>query len=585
MESRLKNINSFWGYLFIEELVRNRINCICISPGSRSTPLTIAAAENKRAEKVICMDERAAAFYALGYARATGRPAAVICTSGTAAANFYPAVVEAKKSHIPLILLTADRPPELRETGANQTINQVGMFHQFVKWQFDLPCPDTIISPKFLLSTVDHAIHQARNSPSGPVHLNCMFREPLEPRIQDFPSTYGESISVWEKSEGPFTKYISSRRCIDTSFLTEISGLINKYEKGLIVVGQLNQISDRQAVTEFAAHCAWPVFADITSGIRNQSNLKFLVSYFDQMLLSDKVMKKFKPEVILHFGRALTSKRSLKALEDLAAMHYIQIESEDERLDPSQLVSKRICAHIELTCNQLMTHVRPHPDSAIEKYLVQKNDDIGCIMDSYCSPEMEISEISLPQLIAQNLPREQALFLASSMPIRDFDMFAGSHIKTNNISSNRGASGIDGTLATAVGYGRGLEKRVTLLIGDLAMLHDLNSLSLVQSSRYPLTIVLVNNKGGGIFSFLPVSSFKNVFDHYFATAHHFQFKHVADMFNIAYEQPSTNSDFINLYNHSVHSEKSILIEINTDREKNFKLHQRVQKKILDTLEK
>jgi 2-succinyl-5-enolpyruvyl-6-hydroxy-3-cyclohexene-1-carboxylate synthase len=303
------------------------------------------------------------------------------------------------------------------------------------------------------------------------------------------------------------------------------------------------------------------------------------------MLLLDKAIKIFKPEIILHFGRPLTSKRYLNALENLAAIHYIQVDSEDERLDPSQLVSKRICADIELTCNQLMTHVKPHPEPTIEKYLNQKNNDIGYIIDSYCSPEKKISEISLPQLISQYLPQEQALFLASSMPIRDFDMFAGAHIKTNNISSNRGASGIDGTLATAIGYGKGLEKRVTVIIGDLAMLHDLNSLSLVHSSNYPLTIVLVNNKGGGIFSFLPVSSFKNVFDHYFATAHHYQFKHVADMFNIAYEQPSTNSDFINLYNHSVYSEKSILIEIKTDREKNFKLHQEVQNKIQTTLEK
>jgi 2-succinyl-5-enolpyruvyl-6-hydroxy-3-cyclohexene-1-carboxylate synthase len=585
MESRWKNINSFWGYLLIEELVRNDITCFCISPGSRSTPLTIAAAENEKAEKIIFFDERAAAFYALGYARAYGKPAAVICTSGTAGANFYPAIIEAKNSQIPLIILTADRPPELRDTGANQTIDQVGMYGKFINWQFDLPCPDTNISAKFLLSTVDQAVHQSGSIPAGPVHLNCMFREPLEPTAQDLPEEYYKSVINWEKLVEPNTIYHAAKRRPADQDLTEITRKINDSKNGLIVVGQLNQISERETVSALAAKLQWPVFADITSGVRNQSQYIPLVPYFDQLFLSDTVIKKLKPDLILHFGRPLTSKRYLKIMEKLSPSCYIQIDPGDARLDPAQLVSQKVCGDIQLICQHLTNHVESHSNPAIEKYLKETTENIDTILDSYCPEENEISEISLARLISQNLTTDQGLFLASSMPVRDFDMYAGSFIKTGNISANRGVSGIDGTLASAIGYASGLKNRVTVVLGDLALLHDLNSLSLVHQIRYPLTIICINNGGGGIFSFLPVAGFNHIFEKYFATAHQYNFHDVSSMFNIAYERPSFNSEFSDIYIKNISSESSMLIEIKTDRKKNYQLHQEIQNKILTTLEK
>jgi 2-succinyl-5-enolpyruvyl-6-hydroxy-3-cyclohexene-1-carboxylate synthase len=585
MESRSKNINSFWGYLLIEELVRNDITCYCISPGSRSTPLTIAAAENRVAEKIICIDERAAAFYALGYARATGNPAAIICTSGTAAANYYPAIVEAKKSQIPLIILTADRPPELRDTGANQTIDQVKMYSNYLNWQTDLPCPDSHIPAKFVLSTIDQAVHQAKGTPAGPVHINCMFRKPLEPSEQDFPEEYNDSILNWETSVNPYTKYHTGARQLQNPDIEEITRKINSSMNGLIVVGQLNHESEGNAVLELATKLRWPVFSDITSGIRNHSKLIPLVPYFDQLLLSDKAMEIFKPEVILHFGRPLTSKRYLKTMEELSPPCYLHIHSGTERLDPAHLVSQGVYGNLEPICKQLMTNIKPHSNQTIENYVEETNNLIENILESYCSPEKEISEISLARLISHAQLEDQGLFLASSMPVRDFDMYAGSSLITSDISSNRGVSGIDGTLATAIGYARGLKKRVTLVIGDLAMLHDLNSLSLVHESNYPLTIVVVNNGGGGIFSFLPVAGFKHVFEKYFATSHQYQFKHVSQMFDIDYESPSTNGEFVKLYKQSINSERSTIIEITPEREKNYNLHQDLQKKILTALEK
>ena len=585
MESRSKNINSFWGYLLIEELVRNDITCFCISPGSRSTPITIAAAENKQADKIICLDERAAAFYALGYSRATGKPAVVICTSGTAAANYYPAVIEAKNSQTPLILITADRPPELRETGANQTINQVRMFSNFPKWQFDLPCPDTKIPANFVLSTIDQAVHQAKSVPSGPVHLNCMFREPLEPSEEYFAESYRESINIWQEKNQPYTRYKRVQKSLNDDEILVLAEHINSAKSGLFVIGQLKTDSEKKTLIKLAAKINWPVFADITSGLRNIQDVKSLVPYFDQMLIEVTTMKTINPHMILHFGRPLTSKRYLKTIQKISRPFYIHIDSGDERLDPGHLVSERFCCDIDLLCNRLIEKCNSNSNKKREAYVGKISDSIDHIINKFCSSDKNISEISVARLIANNIPKDQGLFLASSMPIRDFDMFAGAALQTRNISSNRGVSGIDGTLASAVGYARGLDKGVTVVTGDLALLHDLNSLDLVKKSNNPITIVLVNNGGGGIFTFLPVSRFEHVFEQYFSTPHEYQFEHISNMFGIEYKTPTTNADLVADYISSITCNHSSLIEINVNRDENFTLHQNIQEKIITALEK
>ena len=190
-------MNQLWGYLIIEELVRNGVDYFVISPGSRSTPLTVAVAQNSQAKKIICLDERAAGFHAIGYARATGNPAVLICTSGTAAANYLPAVIEAALDNIPLIILSSDRPPELRQTGANQTINQVDLYGNYPRWQFDLPCPTAEINPNVVLTTIDLTVSKSRQAPGGVVHLNCMFREPFG--STDAPIEIPASLSKWSE--------------------------------------------------------------------------------------------------------------------------------------------------------------------------------------------------------------------------------------------------------------------------------------------------------------------------------------------------------------------------------------------------
>ena len=232
------NINILWGSLIIAELIRNGIDYFCISPGSRSAPLATAVAQNQRARYLICFDERGAAFHALGYGRATGRPAALICTSGTAAANYYPAIIEASADNIPMLVLTADRPPELHESGANQVIDQPNLYGKYLNWEFDLPCPDEKIPPQFVLTTVDQAVFRSRRKPGGPVHVNCMFREPLAPFSEPIGNDYLQLISDWERKTEPLTKYEIAGVKPESSILKEVSDIIDHAKRGIVLAGK-----------------------------------------------------------------------------------------------------------------------------------------------------------------------------------------------------------------------------------------------------------------------------------------------------------------------------------------------------------
>ncbi|NIA29681.1 MAG: 2-succinyl-5-enolpyruvyl-6-hydroxy-3-cyclohexene-1-carboxylic-acid synthase [Actinobacteria bacterium] len=575
-----ENLNALWASLLVEELVRNGVTYFCISPGSRSTPLTIAAARNPNVRKLICIDERGAGFHALGYGRATGKPAAVIATSGTAVANYYPAVVEASMDGVPLLVLSADRPPELRETGANQTIRQPGMFANYLRWQFDFPTPDEKIPPQMVLTTVDQAVYRMLRSPVGPVHLNFMFREPLAPSLQSIGEKYLGGLKTWRENAIPYTKYLLPRSMPDAESLDETVATLKRSERGLLVVGRLHSLQESEAVFNLSQKLRWSVFADIASGLRlgNAAN----INYFDQLLLSEKFKAEIKPDVILHIGGQLTSKRFLQFAEANAGMKYIHIVDHPFRHDPSHLVDLRIEADIPAFCDRVSEQIKkpekPKDDSPAE----QKSRLVENIVAAFLNKDKNISEPAVARIISQNIPKNHALFLSNSMPIRDMDMYADPGGNRVPVGTNRGASGIDGLIAGAAGFAAGLERPTTLLIGDLSFLHDLNSLALLQKNSQPLVIVLINNQGGGIFSFLPVAEFKDVFD-YFATPHELHFKNAADLFKIPWFAPQNTDDFTHIYRQAVENERTTLIEVQTLKNENIDLHKRLQQQIMTAL--
>ncbi|MHC5161985.1 MAG: 2-succinyl-5-enolpyruvyl-6-hydroxy-3-cyclohexene-1-carboxylic-acid synthase, partial [Planctomycetota bacterium] len=311
------NLNSFWAGLIIEELIRCGVDHFCIAPGSRSTPLVVAAARNARARCVVCYDERSAGYYALGYARAANKPAAVITTSGTAVANLLPAVTEAHTDHVPMLLLTADRPEELTDTGANQTLRQTDIFGGFVRWHHTLGCPGEDYPPEAVLTTVDQAVFRSQSVCAGVVHLNCRYREPLEPSEHGIEKSYTANISSWMDSDAPFTLYQETQLCLSEKAVEDIVEVVDKTDRGLIVVGGLKTSAEREAILALAEKLNWPVYADITSGIRLSGGATNCIRYFDQQVLSLEFNQAVKPDAVLHFGGRTTSKRLDQFFDDV----------------------------------------------------------------------------------------------------------------------------------------------------------------------------------------------------------------------------------------------------------------------------
>ena len=586
MRSSFSHLNDLWGDLIIEELVRTGVTCFVISPGSRSTPLVYAVSQNKQAKPIVHFDERGAAFYALGHAKATGIPAALICTSGTAAANYFPAVIEASIDHVPLIILTADRPPELRATGANQTIDQVKLYGNYVRCQMDIPCPDDNISPEFILTTIDQAVYRSLYSPAGPVHLNFMFREPLAPtgRKESF-KNYLKSIAGWVKSSSPYTEYEDSHSTLSKEALNQITGIINKSKLGLIIAGKLNA-QDSAAVLSLSKRIGWPIFPDIASSLRLGVKNSNVIAFYDQLLLSAN-LKTVQPDTVLHFGSQPVSKRLLQYLETSHPKNYIRIADFPERHDPNHQVTLRIESKVGDFCGQFIesTSKKSINKQAEQFIFLSKtvNRTLGEILDT---PKNDlITEPAVSRIISKHISKDGALFLASSLPVREMDMYAVTDGAKVPVEYNRGASGIDGTIASAIGYANGCKKPVTLLIGDLAFLHDLNSLALVKQSKLPLTIVIINNDGGGIFSFLPVSEIGRAFEPYFGTPHGLSFEKSAEQFDISYHNPRSIADFTKVYSASQNKKNSSIIEVSAERYANLELSKQISQAIKTALAK
>jgi len=574
--TKAPNINYLWAELMIEELIRNGIDTFCISPGSRSSALTMAVANHPKAKSLIHFDERGSAYRALGVTSATRKPCAVITTSGTAAANVFPAVIEASKKKVPLIILTADRPPELRFTGAHQTIDQNKIYGDYVRWFFDLPCPTQDIAPEFVLTTIDQAISQAQGNPGGPVHINCMFREPLAGDNLKTSPTYRNAIHNWEIGKSPFTKYIPSTNNLGKQKTKDIADQIINIMSGIIVVGKLTNTREQQSVLTLSEKLNWPVFADISSGIRLGNNHKNIIHYFDQLLLSGKFQKQFQPDGILHLGGRITSKRWYEYIKSIAPSKYIMVLNHPLRNDPLHNVTTRIQCSIGIFCNTLTKQITQRKNNKLLLQFQKLNASAHQSIEGFFDGKDTLSEPQTARLVTNYIPPNDALFVSSSMPIREIDSYGTPDQNSVIFGSNRGASGIDGTIATASGFAAALDKRTTLLIGDLAFLYDLNSLSMLRDLKNPMVIVVQNNNGGGIFSFLPLNEKNKYFEKYFGTPHHLTFHGAADCFDLNYARVDSPEKFTQTYSVALKSQTSTIIEVPTDRDENLIIHQQIQ---------
>ena len=575
--------NRLWANLIVEELVRSGVGLFVMAPGSRSTPLTTAVAAHPEARHRIHFDERGTAFFALGYARATGRPAAWITTSGTAVANGFPAVVEASVDEVPLLLLTADRPPELRATGANQAIDQVKIFGGYVRWQFDLPAPSLDVRPEVVLTTVDQAVYRTRRASAGPVHLNCMFREPFLP---DKEQTYRRDVAdleAWTRSAQPYTRYAATEPSVDDEAVHTVWEALRGVERGLLVAGRLpaSATGEREAVCRLARALGWPLLPDVGSGLRlgEGGRLLTVAPYYDVMLAAERFSTAHSPEAVLHIGGRSTSKRLAQFLERHRPDPYVVVRTSPSRLDPYHQVTHYIEAGVRAFCDALTELAGQKLGSAPTAWGTawrEASAATGRALDQFFEDDKRLSEPAVARQVSRWIPQEHGLCLASSMPVRDMDAFADpSGGPAVPVVSNRGASGIDGTVATAAGMAEGLGRPVTLVIGDLALLHDLNSLALLRQNGPPVILVVINNDGGGIFSFLPIAEHREVFEPYFGTPHGLSFKAAAALFGLVYHHPVTVAAFKEAYTSACRKGVSTLIEVTTDRAANRALHQDV----------
>jgi 2-succinyl-5-enolpyruvyl-6-hydroxy-3-cyclohexene-1-carboxylate synthase len=576
---KIKNLNHLWGSLIVEELVRCGVQHFFIAPGSRSTPLVLGVAENTVAVSHIHYDERGLAYFAMGLTSSTGNPTCIIATSGTAVANFLPAIVEVSKKKIPLIVLTADRPPELRNTGANQTIDQVKIYGDYVRFVFDMPCPTKDICPEMVLTTVDQAVYRSKGNPPGPVHINCMFREPLAPfENKSFSPKTIKSIDRWAEGNLPFTKYITFKKTLTKYDLENIAAEINSIKKGIIAVGKLKTKEEELSVINIAQKLNWPVFPDITSGLRLTEDDIRIIHHFDQILLSQNTVSHFKPDGVLHLGGRITSNRYYNFIRRIKPDKYIMILDHPLRNDPLHNVTLRIESSVELFCNSINSFIKQRKNNTYVSKLKMASNIVSKNIERFTS-ENNLNSITITHIITIKTPVKTALFLACSMPVRMMDVFADVNENLYLVGANRGASGIDGTIASAVGFAMGTNQPCVLLIGDLAFLHDLNSLALVKSLKQPFVIIVLNDNGGSIFSFLPISSFPHIFEKYFATPHNLSFEMAAKIFDIVYTNPHNKDAFIKEYKKALANNCTTIIELKLNRQENYEIIKSFQDKM------
>jgi 2-succinyl-5-enolpyruvyl-6-hydroxy-3-cyclohexene-1-carboxylate synthase len=478
---------------FFAALAAAGVQRIVVSPGSRSTPLTLAAHAVTELELTVHHDERSAGFFALGLARASGNPVALICTSGTATANYLPAVIEAFHAAVPLLVLTSDRPPVPRDRGAPQTIDQVGIYGTHTRWAVELPIPDEA-HPDHARATARRAVAAALGRPAGPVHLNWPLRKPLEPAAPLVPVTAGSARL--ERPE-PAAQEGHSQR------LADLMGA----ERGLIVAGPTD-LTPQEAgnVARFAAVTGWPILADATSQLRAGEHVADapLITTAHH-LLGCESLATATPDVVLLIGGVPSSAAFERWLPDSGSAHTVLIDPDGLWRDPTAAATERIQADPARLLSRAAAGAGTARSGGWTELWTGADEVASAIIDSALEGPA-LSEASLARTLGRSLAPGTILYVSSSMPVRDVDLFLPARRTPLHILANRGANGIDGVTSSALGAAAAGAGPVVLLTGDLAFLHDVSGLLVGATLGQDLTLVVPNNDGGGIFSFLPIAS-------------------------------------------------------------------------------
>lgn len=557
--------NELWAFNIIDMLCRLGVSHFFIAPGSRSSALSLAAASHPQCTSTMHFDERGLAFAAVGYGKAKNAPAGVIVTSGTAVGNLLPAIMEAHADNVPLILITADRPPELRDCGANQTTEQLSLFSEYVRWQVDVCCPDPSLPKTFLPSLLSHAVFKARQAPSGPVHLNCMFREPLH--------SLGSHV-LKSFSQQDICRYVPSHTVCSAQQMEEIALQLKTYGRGIIMVSGIKTKEEVIAIEALAQKLMWPLFCDISCRLAHLATSPLYIPYYEDILGHiDQV------ECVLHFGGKMVSKKVSQWLY-AKRPHILLVADHPARQDDQGIVSQRIFCSIKWFAKELLEKVSACNGEFLltAKHLAkaaqQQIHDISCSDMSLGGPSLFIQ---LSKALSQGVD----LFIGNSMPVRDADHFFHPESFDGQIILCRGVSGIDGNISLSYGAHIGAKRPLIAIMGDLTFMHDMNALTLLQ--RAPILLIVINNKGGGIFSNLPVAEKKEHFETHMALTHSFSFENLARFAGLKYHRAKNIEDIMCSLRDHVLLQRGGIVEIQTEREEETTMQQAMQKKIQEAL--
>jgi 2-succinyl-5-enolpyruvyl-6-hydroxy-3-cyclohexene-1-carboxylate synthase len=574
----------------VDELARAGLEHVCICPGSRSTALAIVAASHPALRCWSQIDERSAAFFALGLAKATRRPAALICTSGTAAANFYPAVIEANYGHVPLIVLTADRPPELREWGAGQTIDQIHLYGNHVRWFAETAVPEA--DPQMLRYARElgcRAAAEAAGPPAGPVHLNLPFRDPLGPvRVRVDVSVKAGNADVARSRGRVYTDVRRFARAPKPDEVERLAQIALRCARGAISCGPMDAESDLcDGLAKLATRLGWPVLADPTSQLRSGAHTDGapIFARSDLFLRDERIAEALHPEVVLRFGGSPTSKSFRLWLERQPPEDLILVDPTGSWNDPSHLASELLQVDPLALCdalNQRLSNRAIAREGWLEEF-VRAEQRVDDVLEDTVATEEEMLEPRAVRELAAALPDGAILYVSNSMPVRDLDAFLPVSSESLRILANRGANGIDGMIASALGAAAAQRQPVVLMTGDLAFVHDVGALLIARRHEVNLTIVVFDNDGGGIFSLLPIAdqADPNIFETHFRTPHGADLEALARAFGAAFARVTSWEHFRAEIKNALGSSGVSVVEIPIDRDRSVAHRREIERRVCE----
>jgi len=562
----------------VDELSAVGVEDVVISPGSRSTPISMLVNEHPSLNGRIAVDERGAGFFALGIAKSTKKPTALICTSGTAAANYFPAIAEAKESRIPLIVITADRPHELRDVGAPQAMNQLGMYGNFVKQFIELALPEANEGMyQYVRTAINRLYKSTMTAPKGPVHINVPVREPLVPNFE-----IEDLFQAGKRSEVMYTHTIQTNATLALQMSEQIMDKISGKEKGLLVCGPYTDETALPKIVQLGEKLGFPIICDPLSNARSMKQISnHLIDAYDTFLRFDNMKEELEADIIIRFGAMPVSKAFTQYIKRTDNVEQYVIDEGELWRDPTLQANTMISCSDIAFCDALLE--LPIDRNVISNEWLEKWTSINQktkvgLMEAKKSDEL--FEGKIVQLLEKYMPESSMIFVGNSMPIRDVDTFFTVNDKNIEIAGNRGVNGIDGTIATALGMAT-TGKDVYLLVGDLTFYHDMNSLVLSKLHNLPITVILINNNGGGIFSFLPQSKEEKHFETLFGTPLGIEFEHATRLFGGEHYKIENWDQFINLMGQKQTGLR--VLELETNRQENYEMHQKIWSKVKEQL--